>query len=389
MSDDKKRGEDVLAAIRVAQTFAAFRADQDEPCEDCDDEPTTAAMIREDVAIHGLAAPYDTPTGDGREIAVGALVWDLDVEGVPIIWDRQDGDHTGMVLGRVDAFSADATGLHVDAARLFATDDPEAAAAVARVVELIVENAIGWSLMLDDEEVEATYREPVVTESEDGSVTARFRRDDQVNRVVSGRVRHLALVDTPAFPGARPLLGPVEALAAAAQGAVFPAAHFERWKSRDAVPLQVTADGRVWGHAAGDGCFRTGSRDGMCKKYQVDPDPRMRNFHTGTATLDSGEVIRAGVLTAANLHASVRLGLDEQRQYHENTSLVWAKVVAWNDAYGRLCVTGSVVPGLDEKTLAQVAGTPLSVELWPVPGVSGLTLVGAHTVNAPAWPVAG
>lgn len=381
---------ELIRRMQAERVFASFRAEQAAPCDDCpdDEQPTTAAVVREDVALHGLAVPYDVPTGDGRMVRGGALSWDLDEEGIPILWDREDGDHTGMVVGRVDALYADKAGVHVEAARLFATEDPEAAAAVSRIVELIENNAIGWSVLLDGEEAESVYREPEVIER-DGEIVARFKPGDSLYTVISARVRHLALVDTPAFPGARPILGPAEALAAAARGHVFPGSHFERWESREPTPLQVTADGRVWGHAAGDGCFRTGSADGTCRKYSADPDPKMRNFHTGTATLDNGEVIRAGVLTCANLHADTRMSHSQQREHHENSSTVWAKVIAWNDSRGRLCVSGSVVPGLDEKTLAQVSGLPVSIEAWPVPGVSGLTLVGAHTVNAPAWPVAG
>lgn len=350
--------------------------------EEADDTPTVAAGT-EGIPVHGLAVPYDTPTGDGRQVRGGALVWDLEEEGIPIIWDPTDGDHTGMTLGRVDALRADGDGVHVEAARLFEFTDEDAAAAVARVVELIEENALGWSVMMDDEEIEETFSEPVMSEK-DGAVTVRYKRSDSMMTVISGRIRHLAIVDTPAFPGARPVLGPAPALAAAAAIATYPASHFDMWESRDLVPLQVTSDGRVWGHAAGDGTFRGNPANG---RYSPDPDPKMRNFHVGTVELDNGEVIRVGSLTSGSLHADTGLDLHGQRAYHEDTSTVWAKVRAWNDSRGRLCVAGSVVPGLDDTTLGQVAGTPLSVELWPVPGV-GRTLVGAHTVPTPAWPVA-
>ena len=113
----------------------------------------------------------------------------------------------------------------------------------------------------------------------------------------------------------------------------------------------------------------------------------MRNFHTGTVSLDDGSVIRVGSLTAAGLHASPMGSVADQRRHHEDSTTVWAKVRAWNDRFGRLCISGSVVPGLDPNFVAQVSRLPVSVELWPVPGVSGRTMVGAHTVVTPAWPV--
>lgn len=382
---------DALSKIRAGRTIAAFKAKADEaeaPCVECqdpDETPTTAAG-QGDIPFHGHAALWGVPSGDGRVIRKGGIEWDLETEGIPIIWDREDGDHTGMVLGRIDTITDDGIGPFVTG-RMFATEDPIAAAAVARVVELIAENAIGWSVMLDSTVTEVTVRDPQVIENEDGSRMVRLSHDDDMAETVSSRLRHLAIVDTPAQPGARPILGPPPPLAAAAAMHPFPSAHFERWESREAVPLQVTPDGRIWGHAAGEGvCFRDGSR--VCKTYTRDPDPAMKNFHTATATLDDGNVIRVGHLTAANLHADTRnFDVNAQRQHHENSSTVYAKVVAWEDNRGRLCLSGSMIPGLDQKFTAQVAGMPVSIERWPVIGVPGTTLVGAHAVPTPALPV--
>ena len=383
---------EALDRIRAQALIRRMKAATEEPvpCDDCPPDtpetPVTAASDT-DIPIHGVAVPYDIATGDGRKVRAGALSWDLTTEGVPIIWDPDNGDHSGMVLGRVDTFMDDG-GAVLTEARLFGfPDDEDMQAFVARVVQLIEENAVGWSVMLDDEVIEATYKEPVVIDNGDGTTTVKYAMSDDMSEVVSARIRHLAIVDTPAFPGARPVLGPLPVNAAAAYAAVYPATAFERWESDDMVPLRVTPDGRVWGHAAGDGCYRTGLKAGRCDKYTRDPDPNMVNFHTGTVTLDNGNVIRAGNLTCAGLHASVSMSHAQQRRHHEDSTTVWAKVVAWNDRKGRLCVSGSLVPGLDPTFTAQVAGLPISPELWPVPGVRGLTLVGAHSVITPAWPV--
>lgn len=381
MGDDVK--QDALRRFQVAEfnrkLAAKLRETDNEAC--C--APETAASP-DDILIHGMAVLYDTPSGDGRMIRSGALTWDLDVEGVPIIWDREDGDHSGMVLGRLDTAEDVGTGVMVTG-RLFGTDDPVAKAAVARTVELVAENAVGWSIMLDNETVEVTIKDPDIVES-DGETLIRYSATDDMAVVTSGRLRHLAIVDTPAFPGARPVLGALDPVAASV-GYLFPSRHFDRWESRDPVPLQVDSDGRIWGHAAGDGCFRDGNT-AMCKKYTADPDPQMRNFHTGTATLDNGEVIRVGVLTHAGLHApTTNWDVLAQRQHHENSTKVYAKVRAWNDSRGRLCVAGSLIPGLSESERAQVAGLPVSFEAWPVAGVRGLTLVGIHAVPTPALPV--
>lgn len=383
---------EALARFRTAQIVESFAAARREPaapvveapCDGCSDEvPITAASDR-DIVVHGIATTLGVPTGDGRLIEEGALTWDLELEGVPIIWDRDEGDHSGRVVGRLDVITDNGGTLDV-VGRLFHTEDPQAAADVARLEELIAENSVGWSIGTDNEEGTVELREAEVSETREGNTIVRISHDSEMLRVSSARLRHLAIVDTPAFPAARPVLGPPPAMAAAAAMATYPANHFDRWESKDPTPLQVDADGRVWGHAAGDGCFRNGSN--VCRKYRPDPDKAMRNFHTGTATLANGAVIRVGSLTCNALHADTHLDVNGQRRHHEDTSTVWAKVVAWNDSRGRLCVAGSVVPGLDAATVARAAGLPISPELWPVPGVSGLTLVAAHSVVSPAWPV--
>lgn len=373
-----------LKAFKASQLAAAFKAKaaEPEPCTDCDD-PVTAAGAGE-VMLHGDMVLYDVMTGDGRIFDQDGFTWDLDLEGIPIIWDADDNDHDGPIIGRVDAAETHPGSVFTPAARLFAFEDPAMQKLVTTAAQLISENAIGWSIRFDQEVAQLTIKDPQIEES-NGTQIVRMASDDDVYRVKSARIRHLALVDTPAFPGARPILGPPPALAASAALAVMPSSHFERWESRDPMPLQVTPDGRIMGHAAGDGCFRDGG--GQCQKYQRDPDPTMANFHTGTTTLDDGRVIRTGVLTAAGLHAGTHLDLSGQRSHHENSSTVYAKVQAWEDSRGRLCISGSLVPGLEPKFAAQVAGLPVSVEKWPVQGVRGLTLVGAHAVPTPAWPV--
>lgn len=191
-------------------------------------------------------------------------------------------------------------------------------------------------------------------------------------------------------PQAAIVAGPVTAAATMVrQAVVYPSGHFERWDAdgREQTPLTVEPDGRIFGHIAGVGCYRNGNMT-QCKRYQPDPDPQLRNFHTWTTTLDDGRVIRTGALTAGALHADVRLPLEQARAYHENTSTVVGRVVAWEDQRGRLAVTGSLVPGLPDAVVGAVAGAPVSVEQWPTMETNGRnTLTAAHLVVTPAWPV--
>jgi len=341
-------------------------------------EPTQAGPF------HGMAIPYDVWTGDGRYISKGSITWGT--EPIPVIFDPVDSDHDGFTIGHIDSISHDMAGVNVSGWFVDFTDE-EGQALVRRAQDLISRNAIGWSAALDDTTAEITLsaeRRDAYKENEDGSVTVTVSSRDMSRVYKAGRMRHLALVDTPAFPGARPRLGLAPVTASGL--APLPHANFAYWESDKPIPLQVTPDGRVFGHAAGEGTYRNGTASGP--RYQRDPDRDMRNFHTGTAVLDNGETIRVGALTCAGMHAAARGPVEDQRRHHEDSTTVWAKVRAWNDNKGRLCVAGTAMTDLPPAKLQQTAGLPLSPELWPVPGVSGLTLVGLHSVVSPAWPVA-
>lgn len=184
---------------------------------------------------------------------------------------------------------------------------------------------------------------------------------------------------------------PVAAATTVAEAVVFPAEHFTRWDTArgEQRPLTFHPDGRITGHIAGAGCFRNGDMT-RCTRYQPDPDPSLSNFHAWTTTLDNGRVIRTGVLTAGSNHANLYAGMtaSDVRRIHEDTSTVVARVRAWEDSNGRLAVAGSLVPGLNPTFLAQAAGAPVSVEQIPTFETRGRnTLVAAHMVVSPAWPV--
>jgi len=320
-----------------------------------------------ELLIHGLLIPYDLPSGDGRTITRDAVTWDLGGENsppIPLLWAREGSGHEGATVGRVVEAWADDTGVNVTAVLDAASTDLLAREQVGRVAELVEARAAGWSAGLDD---------VTADETAEGGM-----------RVTGARLRHVAIVDTPAFPGAFPQIGPAPVNAKALSGLTFPAAHFERWSSKDPVAFRVEADGRVWGHGAG---VSAGRWPGRARFYQPDPDPEMKNFHTGTVLLDDGRHIRVGSLRGGGPHAPTSVDLAGNRAHHDVSTTVWARARAWDDEQGRLCFTGSVVPGLPAQFLGQVAGLGLSAELWPVRGLSRPSLVCAVSVPDPAWPV--
>jgi hypothetical protein len=339
------------------------------------------AAVSDVVPIEGVVAVEGEVSGDGRRIEKGALRWD--VLPVPIIWDRADGDHTGMIVGRYTSFTRRRDGNIWGVGELGETDDADAAAAVGRIRELIRDGAMSQSVALDEQSVRFEAR----ASRDDAEEAWSF--DDQVEVTTSGRVRHVALVDTAAFAQAVPQLastepGMFEAMVAAVT-TPLPASHVAEWRQDDWQPLTFEPDGRIWGHAAGNGCHRSSTAN--CWLYPGDVDPKMAGFHTGSPVpLDDGTTVRLGPLTFGGLHADPSMSREQARRIHEDGSTIVGLVRAFQDHKGRLAVAGTMVPGLDETTRAQLAGTAPSYEMWP--GAGGLTLIGLHMVPTPAHPVA-
>lgn len=103
----------------------------------------------------GILTVEGTPTGDGRLIDIDALYWDEDP--LPLIWDRTDGDHTGMVVGSVDKIwrdPGDGFNLIRGEGSFSVSEDEETQKAVNRVQELLDEGAVGVSVALDHEDRE-------------------------------------------------------------------------------------------------------------------------------------------------------------------------------------------------------------------------------------------
>lgn len=58
--------------------------------------------LNDDGTVSGPVAFEGRWTGDVRRLPYGSLTWDENLLPIPIIWDRDDGDHTGVTVGFID-----------------------------------------------------------------------------------------------------------------------------------------------------------------------------------------------------------------------------------------------------------------------------------------------
>lgn len=169
--------------------------------------PVTAALAGP-VPIEGVVALEGKPTGDGRTFDDGSLFWEDDP--IPIIWDPQNNDHDGMVVGTFTTLRRRRDGTIFGEGELSETDVREVADAVNRVTELIRDSAIQFSVRVDSVAVELriskeAFEEVEQEEDDEGRITvAKFRHDDLMEVMTEARIRHVALVDTAALIDARP-----------------------------------------------------------------------------------------------------------------------------------------------------------------------------------------
>lgn len=166
----------------------------------------------------------------------------------------------------------------------------------------------------------------------------------------------------------------------------LPAAHFARWTSPVRVPVRIEDDGRIWGHVTADGTCMRGPNE--CRL--IPESGLVAGFHVGSPVrLDDGSEIRTGPMTLGGLHLDRRLTLAQARRArHEDSTNVVARAVAWPDPPHGIAVTGSLVPGLDETTVARLQTAGWSVEMWRSPQSGQYELLSVHSVPTPASPIA-
>jgi hypothetical protein len=342
-------------------------------------------------------------------LEVNSINWD-GVLPMPIIWDREDGDHSGAALGAITQIQRRDMGVLWGVGYLSESEDPEVQMAVLRVTELLNEGAIGVSLRLDDEVceirvkrelieidavVEASVDEPEAEydDSEERVVVARFSADDVLYVTTSGRARHLAIVDTAAFANAK--------LAVAATGAIAASALAGDWSGYEhlfddpkfgdyatdsrlrydpdrgvwSCPPTVTDDGRYFGHITPMGICLRGRTDRCINP----PEGDLEGFMRGRAPAAGGRRTGVVVCGGGSSHCDVGIGAAMATQHYDKVGMAAADVRVGKDRYG-IWFSGMIRPGTSKERVYELEASDVSGH-WEFTQTGRMTLVGLPAVN--------
>jgi hypothetical protein len=152
-----------------------------------------------------------------------------------------------------------------------------------------------------------------------------------------------------------------------------------------ACPITITADGRVYGHAAPWGVCHTGI-NGSCI---IAPHSKLgyAPFRRGSVVTAEGETIRTGTLTVGTGHASTTHGVSASTAmaHYDNTGTAVADVEIGEDEYG-IWVAGAIRPGATEAQIEALRRSTISPD-WRNMG-GNLEMVAGLAVNQPGFPLA-
>lgn len=371
------------------------------------------------IRISGPIAFEDRPTGDGTMLAAGAVRFEA--LPVPLVWDREEGDHSGQVVGAIESVTRDGDALIGHGYLSADSTDPATLEAVGRVAELFEEGAVGVSVRLDDVSSELRINRALLkeidqppAEAADGEtdeagrvVIARFNADDELEVVTDARLRHVAVLDTPAHDQARMRVDATDtddtdetpSVAVAAAGTLTLGTYegrtdagadpdfglpgqdqrllYDPERDRWSCPPTLIGD-HYFGHVAPHGICIVG-QPGRCV---TPPDANLDAFHRAGPLPGFGGR-RTGVVTFGD-HSETGIGAEAATRHYDKVGYGVADVRVGRDAYG-IWFSGKIRPGTSEADRYRLAGSDVSGH-WEVDRHGRMMLVGLPAVNVGGFP---
>lgn len=332
------------------------------------------------LVVEGIA------TGDGREFAPDSLVWaDLPIPLRRNIEDSHGGEPrtTAVMVGNIDHIWRD--GEKIMGQGRFDMNGEHGKEAYRCVAEGFVK---GISVDVDDigdSDVELVFPEGA---SEDDMVFPE--------KVLfhAGRIRAATLCDIQAFVEAFITLAedeitddpPAEVTEAVTAGATVISEPKSEWFQNPNLslptPITITAEGRVYGHAAMWGECHIGM-EGVCVTAPYEDSHPY--YMTGELQCADGKTVAVGQLTVGTGHAPLNATATRAAEHYDNTGSAVADVAVGNDDHG-IWIAGAIRPDAPATKVRDLrAAGQLSGDWRRIGGQ--LRLVGLLAVNVPGFPV--
>jgi hypothetical protein len=370
-----------------------------------------------------MTAPWRGPicaegivTGDGREFAPEALTWQDPP--IPLRWNIEDSHggepHTVAVnVGNITRIWRD-NGLIMAEGNLDLSDDNG-----QRVFNKIKGNFVK-GVSIDADSITGADIEYVWPEDVNAGASDEMDGDELLKMLFAqpekmiyhaGRVRAATICDIPAFAEAyielldengavvaggqrhpelvvyrKPAVRPLDGLLASGgprdENWQPPLEWFLDPKLSAPTTIQVTDDGRVYGHAAQWGSCHIGQPDVCVQPPYEENHPY---FMTGEIPTKDGRRIAVGQITIGTGHAPLNMGAVPATEHYDNTGCAVADVAVGNDAHG-IWVAGAVRSSAPpEMVHALRAAGAVSGDWRRIKG--SLRLVGLLGVNVPGFSI--
>lgn len=148
------------------------------------------------------------------------------------------------------------------------------------------------------------------------------------------------------------------------------------------VPIIVTDEGRVYGHAVDWSMCHIGFDNECVKPPEEDSFPY---YMTGELVCEDGSIVAVGQITAEIGHASISMRPQAAAEHYDNTGAVVADVTLGNDAYG-IWVAGAVRPDAPASLVHKLRASGQVSPDWRRIG-GELRMVALLTVNASGYQI--
>lgn len=338
-------------------------------------------------------------TNDGREF--DQFEWrELPL---PLMWQKEQpemGGHAKSVLvGRIEDLS-------IEGDKVMGRGVFDTSADAAEAQRQVGEQMLRW-VSADLEPVDGVIE---IVEEGDCSEEGFVAGDCQlIMRVPNARIMGATLLTFPAFPeavialdgtdleqateeglqaaaslGLKPAgCSPcAEALIAAAIPAKPPREWFEMEEPDEPTPMELTEDGRYFGHVALYSECHIGFADQCVTAPRSNSD--YSYFLTGEVECADGSKIPTGVISVGAGHADVTLSASRASAHYDDASAGVADVTAKDGKHG-IWVCGALRPNVTEDQIRTLRASSPSGDWRRIRG--GLEMVAVLAVNVPGFPV--